>query len=748
MLAILAVVDLTVGVANDAVNFINSAIGSKAAKFKTIIVVAALGVLIGVLLSGGMMEVARKGIFNPGMFTMPELLIIFISVMFQDVLLLDLFNTFGLPTSTTVSIVFGLLGASMGVAFIKIMSAGESFAMIDQYIHSGKVLTIISAILLSIVMAFVLGSIIQYLSRMLFTFNYKNTFKKYGPYWSALALTALTFFILLKGAKGADFMQGDVKEWIYGNFDLIFLYSFVGWSIILQLLTWFTKVNILRVIVLVGTFALALAFAANDLVNFIGAPLAGFNAYEIAHAAGGDPNTVSMAAMTKKVPADLWMLLFAGAVMVTALAVNKKARSVAMTTVKLGSQNDRYERFESNAIARAVVRISIVVIDFISSITPGPLKRFIQNRFDLANYRPVADKDGDVEAFDLIRAAVITMVSATLISIATYYKLPLSTTYVTFIVAMAAALPDRAWGRESAVYRVSGVINVIGGWFFTAFSATLVAFTIAIVIYYTGLFGVFGFAALVAFALYRTRMTHKRKEEEAEAKIKKSKEKDSASQQVEDIYADISNTMFGIADTYKSSVVATFTYDLKVLKNTKRESNKLVKDANALLADILRTVKHIPDIELDNGYDYANSLSAFNSVTSKLRRLTVQNFNYFDNNHASLEDIHISELKKAQDKFQSFVTLCVKFIRNTDNISSDDLTKEAEKYINELNTYSKNQLRRVKANSSNMRRSILFMNMLSDTEDLVNYLLRVASVSNKLVAKLEKHTLMAAESEA
>ncbi len=740
MLAVLAIVDLTVGVANDAVNFINSAIGSKAAKFKTIIVVAALGVLIGVLLSGGMMEVARKGIFNPSMFNMPELLIIFISVMFQDVLLLDLFNTFGLPTSTTVSIVFGLLGSSMGVALIKIMQEGGNFAMIDQYIHSGKVLTIISAILLSIVMAFILGSIIQYLTRMLFTFNYKQTFKKYGPYWSALALTALTFFILLKGIKGAEFMQGDIKTWINSNLDLLFLYSFVGWSIILQLLSWFTKVNILRVIVLVGTFALALAFAANDLVNFIGAPLAGFNAYQIAQASGVDPNIASMAGMTAKVAAPIWILLFAGSVMVVSLAFNKKARTVAMTTIKLGSQNERYERFESNAIARAVVRIAVVVIDFIASITPKPLKTFVQNRFDLANYRPKADTDGDLEAFDLIRAAVITMVSAALISVATLYKLPLSTTYVTFIVAMAAALPDKAWGRESAVYRVSGVINVIGGWFFTAFSATLVAFTIAVTIYYTGLVGIFGFAALVAFALYRTRLTHKRKEAETESKIKKAIDKDSADQQIEDIYADISNTMFGIADTYKLSLVATFTYDLKALKAAKKDSIGLVKDANALLADILRTVKHISDIELDNGYDYANSLSAFNSVTSKLRRLTVQNFNYFDNNHARLEDVHISELKKTHDRFQSFVTLCVKFIRNTDNVGYNDIVKEAEDYIKILNEFSKNQLRRVKTNSSNMRRSILFMNLLSDTEDLVNYLVRVTSVSNKLVSKLEKRS--------
>ncbi len=738
MLAILAIVDLTVGVANDAVNFINSAIGSKAAKFRTIIIMAALGVLLGVLMSGGMMEVARKGIFDPSMFNMPELLIIFLSVMYQDVLLLDLFNTFGLPTSTTVSIVFGLLGSSMGVAMLKIIEDGGNFAMLEQYIHSGKVLSIISAILLSIVMAFILGSIIQYLSRMLFTFNYKETFKKYGPYWSAMALTALTMFILLKGVKGAEFMKGDIGAWIKDNMDLVILYSFIGWSIILQLLSWFTKVNILRVIVLVGTFALALAFAANDLVNFIGAPLAGFNAYQIAQASGGDPMTASMAAMTEKVAAPIWMLLFSGMVMVLALIFNKKARTVAMTTIKLGSQNDRYERFESNAIARAVVRIAIVVIDFISSITPAPLKKFVQKRFDLANYRPVPDEAGDLEAFDLIRAAVITMVSAALISIATIYKLPLSTTYVTFIVAMAAALPDKAWGRESAVYRVSGVINVIGGWFFTAFSATLVAFTISVIIFSTGLFGVFGFAGLVAFALYRTRLAHKNKEADAEEKIKKAMEKDSIMHQMEDIYVDISKMMFGLSDTYKQSVVATFTYDLKGLKDAKKDANKLVKDANALLADILRTVKHIPDIELDNGYDYANSLSAFNSVTSKLRRLTVQNFNYFDNNHASLEDVHIAELKKANDRFQKFVSLCVKFIRNIDNISYNDITSEAEAFIEELNQYSKNQLHRVKSNSANMRRSILFMNMVSDTEDIVSYLVRVTSVANKLVAKVEK----------
>ncbi|MFW5662434.1 MAG: hypothetical protein ACOCZW_01805 [Bacteroidota bacterium] len=435
--------------------------------------------------------------------------------------------------------------------------------------NTGSVFTIISAILLSIVIAFIAGSFVQYISRLLFTFNYSKTFKRWGSIWSGFALTFLSFFILLKGAKGASFLTEDAAIWIKSNLDILFVYLLVGWTVIIQLLMSLTKINILKLIVMVGTFALAMAFAANDLVNFIGAPLAGLSAYT--HAMATDnPLTSTMEILTQPVRANTWILLAAGIIMVVTLFLSKKARSVVHTTISLSRQEEGYERFESNALARAVVRMVMIVFDFISKITPESLRKKVSNRFDLKSYKTVIDEEGRPPAFDLLRAAVILMVSAALISMATYFKLPLSTTYVTFMVAMAAALPDKAWGRESAVYRVSGVINVVGGWFFTALSASAMAFIIALVIYYTEIFGLIGLTALSVFVFYRTTKAHKKREERMRLEDVKEKVGESGDVIVNSVFNNVVTFIKTSTDIHRESIIALNKDDLATLKKAKK----------------------------------------------------------------------------------------------------------------------------------------------------------------------------------
>ncbi len=475
----LAVSDLIVGVSNDAVNFLNSAIGSGTTPRWLVFLVAGLGILVGSTFSSGMMEVARKGIFHPDMFVFSEIMIICIAVMITDVVLLDLFNTFGLPTSTTVSIVFELLGSAVAVSLIKISRQGGSFFDLSKYINSEKALAIIAGILISVIIAFIFGTIIQYISRLIFSFQFEKQLRYYGSVFGGSAISIITYFILIKGIEGSSFAEinlssgQSVEEWIRDNSISIMLYSLIGWSVVLQVFYWFFKIDILKIIVLVGTFALAMAFAGNDMVNFIGVPMAGYKAWQVWQSAGSsDPGSFTMEALSGQVNTSWHFLFLSGIIMFLTLYISKKARAVIDTSVNLGRQSEGAERFGSSMIARVIVRNSVQINKKIQRILPVPVKDFIQRKFTTIQAEP--DEHLNIPAFDKIRASVTLVVSSALIAFGTSLKLPLSTTYVTFLVAMGASLADRAWDRESAVYRISGVLTVIAGWFLTA----LVAFSV------------------------------------------------------------------------------------------------------------------------------------------------------------------------------------------------------------------------------------------------------------------------------
>ncbi|SDC61718.1 inorganic phosphate transporter [Williamwhitmania taraxaci] len=502
ILLALALVDLVVGVSNNAVNFLNSAIGSHVAPRYVIMIVASLGIVIGSLMSSGMMEIARKGIFHPDQFYFSEIMIIFMAVMITDIILLDIFNTFGLPTSTTVSLVFELLGSAVAVASVKILSNDGTLAMLGQYINTEKALMIISGILISVVVAFVTGTVVMYFSRIVFSFNLRRSYHYFGALFGGFAITALTYFIIMKGIGGATMVPPSFIEALHQNTIKILLISFLGWAILLQLLSVFFRFNIFKAVVLLGTFALALSFAGNDLVNFIGVPMAGLKSFQIYMANPGiAPDQLNMSELAGPVNTNFYYLVIAGLVMVITLWFSKKARTVTETEVGLARQDSGIEQFGSTHLSRSIVRQTMHFASTLNRIIPTPIERFLDRRFDQNKAKKVkVGKDG-APSFDLIRASVNLTTASILISMATSLKLPLSTTYVTFMVAMGSSLADKAWGRESAVYRITGVLTVISGWFFTAFVAFTVALLVALAISFGGKFAVIAIIGITIFVI-------------------------------------------------------------------------------------------------------------------------------------------------------------------------------------------------------------------------------------------------------
>ena len=718
ILVVLAVSDLIVGVSNDAVNFLNSAIGSKAAPFWIIMIVASLGIVFGATFSSGMMEVARKSIFHPEMFSFTNIMIIFLAVMLTDIILLDTFNTFGLPTSTTVSIVFELLGAAVAVAILKIADSEAGLTSLGEYINSGKALLIIAGILLSVVVAFTIGAIIQYLVRIVFSFNYEKSYKYYGALWGGIAITAITYFILIKGAKGASFMEDSMKEWIKTNTLQIIFISFITWTIILKLLQIFTKVNILKMIILVGTFALAMAFAGNDLVNFIGVPLAGVKSYEAWHAAGNlNPDGFSMAILSEKVKTPTLYLLIAGLIMVITLWLSKKARSVTATTLNLSKQDQQgKEQFESSVFSRYIVRQTIKVSTAIKYIVPVPVQESIKKRFDVPKKERKNDKS---VSFDLVRASVNLTVASILISFATSLKLPLSTTYVTFMVTMGTSLADGAWGRDSAVYRVSGVMTVIGGWFFTAFIAFTVAFLVAMSIYYVGFAMVPVLLILAAFILIKSKSVHKNRTAKDDDALKEEDEEFEHVNILEACSINVINTITNISDIYSKAVTAVATEDRKTLKKLSQKVQKLNDKAKSLKDSLEGTIQELQDDSIETGHYYVQVLDYLREIAHAITFIIRPSYQHFDNQHTGFSEIQITELKELEQLLQDLLNEILEIIKNTRFENIDDALKHQQKLLDAIDKFRRNQIKRIKAAQSGTKNSLLYLGILSETKNMV-----------------------------
>jgi phosphate/sulfate permease len=737
ILIVLAVSDLIVGVSNDAVNFLNSAIGSKAAPFVIIIIIAAVGIVLGATFSSGMMEVARKGIFHPDQFFFGEIMVIFLAVMMTDIILLDFFNTFALPTSTTVSIVFELLGAAVAVSIIKMMAAGSSIAHMSQYINTSSALLMITAILLSVVIAFSVGLLIQYLVRVMFSFNFEKNIKYFGALWGGVAISAITFFILIKGAKGSSFLTEETVVWIKENSILILGVSFIGWTVLLQLMQIIFRLNILKFIVLIGTFALAMAFAGNDLVNFIGVPLAGLESFREFQGSGmEDPSGFAMTALAEPVRTPTLFLLIAGAIMVIALWTSKKAQSVAATTIDLSRQDEGYERFESVGLARSIVRASIGLSGIIDTIMPKAVKNFLNSRFKRDNMWHDEKEKG--LSFDLVRASVNLVVASALISLGTSLKLPLSTTYVTFMVAMGTSLADGAWGRESAVFRVSGVVTVIGGWFFTAFCAFTTAFAMAFLIHWGGIYTVVGLVLLIIFFFVKSYQVHRRRNAERKHTEEAGVIEEMTVVDGDNVQQSCTRTVYKIlsqvAILYSNSVSGIIDLKRSVMKKTVKAIKSLNQETKILKNNIYQTITKLQEDDVESGHHYVQVLDYLRETAHCLTFIAYPVLEYINNNHPTLNTDQQKELGDTANRVNEFFTEVIQIIKNDEYGDMDKAFSRQVTLLENLTKLKKKQLKRIKNRETGMKSSTIYLNTLTESKNLILYTINLLKAQRDFVA--------------
>ena len=733
-LAILAIADLVVGVSNDAVNFLNSAVGSKAVSFKTIMIVASLGIACGAIFSSGMMEVARKGIFVPGEFYFNEIMIIFMAVMITDILLLDFFNTLGMPTSTTVSIVFELLGAAVAMALIKIGADGGSFSEVTNYINTSKATEIILGILGSVVVAFSVGALVQYISRLLLSFNFEKKAVWVGALFGGVALTAMIYFILIKGIKGADianqnmnFLGGStINDFLENNVLLIVSISFVAWSLLSYVFITALKTNIYKIIIIVGTFALALAFAGNDLVNFIGVPIAAWQSYQafmdpLINVNGLAATEFTMGVLGKKVPTPTLLLFIAGMVMVLTLWFSSKAKSVLKTSIDLSSQGETKERFQPNSFSRGLVRGSMLISKYTNIILPKSFNDKIEKQFEKPVIELVKGKTHELPAFDMVRAAVNLMVAGVLISIATSYKLPLSTTYVTFMVAMGTSLADRAWGSESAVYRVAGVLNVIGGWFGTALIAFIAAGTIAYLINWNFKVMIPILLGLAVFLLAKNYISHRKKADviKAEDQLNKAESK-SIIGVIEESADNISKALKRVSKINEITIHGLINQDLDALKKAKKTVVKLESEIEDLQNDIFYFIKDLDESYLGASKFYIDVIGSIQDVAQSSSFIAKVSHKHVNNNHKVLKKKQATELLEINEKLMRlFGQIREVFDSRKFEQIVPEIIDDKQALLDSVQESIQHQVERTRTEESSPKNTTLYFSILLETKDLI-----------------------------
>ena len=720
-ITVLATIDIVVGVSNDAINFLNSAIGSKAISMRMIMTVASLGIFVGAVYSSGLMEVARKGIFIPAMFSFNEIMYIFMAVMITDILLLDFFNTLGLPTSTTVSIVFNLLGAAVIMSLIKIGATdGKSFGDLVNYINTEKALQIISGIVMSVFIAFTVGAIVQWISRLVFTFQAEKKIKNFGAIFGAIALTAITYFIFLKGLKGTPYYK-DLKGSIEGNEFYIIGASFALWLIVSYIFEAITKKTILLVVIAVGTFGLALAFSGNDLVNFIGVPMAAYHSYEAWAASGVEATLFSMGVLDKKVPAEPLLLFISGGIMVVTLLFSKKARTVAETEISLSRQSETHEKFEPNFLSRGIVKGATQLSKYFNAIIPISVQENIANRFKTPEITLTKDQSIDAPAFDLIRASVNLMVAGILIAIATTMKLPLSTTYVTFMVAMGTSFADKAWGRESAVYRVAGVLNVIGGWFGTALGAFIASGIVVFLISMNPSVVIPIFLIFTAVILYRNYLAHKNNSSGlSKEDILKTSESSSIQGVIQESAQNISNVLKRSKGIYINAINGLATENSKLLKKNKKQVVKLSKEVDELRDNIFYFIKNLDESSVGASGFYIDILGYLHDMTQSLEYISKVTYKHVDNNHKKLKFKQIKELSEISDAIMELFSNAGDSFKKQSFDKISAVREQKDNIYNILKSDIESQVKRTRTtDESSPKNTTLYFNLLLETKDFL-----------------------------
>lgn len=722
-LFVLAIFDLMVGVSNDAVNFLQSAIGAKVAKFKTILTIAAIGIFTGAAMSNGMMEVARNGVFHPSFFSFQDVMFIFLAVMASDIVLLDIFNTLGMPTSTTVSMVFELLGGTFALALMKV--AGDPSLHVADLMNTSKALTMIMAIFVSVAIAFVVGAFVQYISRTLFTFVYKNNSLKWKiGIFGGLAFTAIIYFMLIKGLGNVSFISDAAHEWINTHSWTICGICFVVTAVLSQVL-FALKVNVFKILVLTGTFALAMAFAGNDLVNFIGVPLAGYSSFQDYSAnAGGDAAGYMMDSLNGPAHTPVLFLIAAGLIMVISLATSKKAFNVVKTSVDLARQDAGDEMFGSSKMARVLVRFSTNTASALSELVPNGVKRWFAKRFDNEN---VVLPQG--AAFDEIRATVNLVVSSLLIALGTSLTLPLSTTYVTFMVAMGSSLADKAWGRESAVFRITGVISVIGGWFITAGAAFILCFLVALAMSLGGLTMASILIALSIVLLVRSNIKYKKKQAEEKGDVVFNQmitSEDNAEtlrlltqhiRQGQSQFLDFVNV------NYLNVTEGFISEDLSRLQKAESAMRKERQELKQRRRKEMLGLRRIdPGVAIEKSTWFHLGVNSCEDMLYSLRRICDPCEEHIDNSFVPLEKDRIKEFLPLRDTLLYLLKRAVVVISTENYTDSDKLRKQCEEFKSCLSSTRQGQIERMQTSKENITVSYVYLNLLQETHEIASSL--------------------------
>ena len=730
---LIAVFDLSVGVSNDAVNFLNSAIGAKAASFKVIMAVAAVGIFVGASMSNGMMDIARHGIYQPQYFYLNEIMCMLLAVMLTDVVLLDIFNTMGLPTSTTVSMVFELLGGTFALAIVKIINSNGALQMGDL-INTDKALQVIIAIFVSVAIAFFFGVVVQYIARLIFKFNYRKQLKYFGALFGGFAATTIIYFILIKGLKDSTLMTPENRQWIHDNTQLLMGCCFVITTVLMQILMWF-RVNVLKVVVLLGTFALALAFAGNDLVNFIGVPLAGFSAYTdyVANGNGAAPDQFLMGSLLESAKTPSVFLIGSGIIMVVALLTSKKAQNVIKTSVGLSRQEAGEETFGTSPIARKLVRMTTNASSVIINNIPPKARTWLNSRFDKDD---VILEHG--AAFDLVRASVNLVLASLLIALGTSLKLPLSTTYVTFMVAMGSSLADRAWGRDSAVYRITGVISVIGGWFLTAGAAFLFCFMVTLIVYFGGTIAIILLSILAAYMLIHSQISYNKKlKQEKKSSLAQQLVANKDKQEALVLLRQFSREEFSkvlawSADLYNRVTTGFLNESYRTLRKamvdieTERSYFKQVKRLGTI------GVSHLNDqVGLEKGLYYFQGNDFSYDIIHSIKRACEPCLEHTDNNFNPLE-------QSQKESFGEIAKSIVLFLEKSQQIVEENkfeelhtLYNQGNILINQLGVLKREEIRYMREQVSYIKLGMVYLTVIQESQNVVAYSINLLKMNQK-----------------
>lgn len=728
LLFLLAIVDLIVGVSNDAINFLNSAIGSKAAPMKIILGVAGIGVMVGVVFSNGMMEVARDGIFNPSLFYFDEIIFIFLAVLLTDILLLNFFNTIGIPTSTTVSVIFELFGAAVGLILIKRLSGNIDADFLD-FIHLNSVAEISIGILVSIFIAFCVGAVVQFCSRVFFTFNYHSRLKSLGVFLGGLSLTAITYFILIKGLASSDLMRVSFSQTIHEHGLIILLLSFVFWTSFSWVYIRFLKKNILKLIIVSGTFALALAFAGNDLVNFIGVSVAAFQSFVLWKqsflATGVLPSEFLMTGLTKEVQTPLLILFVAGVVMVMALWFSNKARYVLQTGIDLGRQGEGHERFKPTKLSKRIVRYALFVGQTFSHLLSDSLQQKLSKPFDKTEQNDNGNASAK-PAFDMLRAAINLVLASVLISIGTNFKLPLSTTYITFMVAMGTSFGDRAWDRDSAVYRVAGVVKVIGSWVLTALIAFLTAAIMAMMLWF-GSYGMLILLVILVFGFIIWNSIKNKKRQQRKKEQKRYNKVDILT--ISEMTSVSSEYIIDVIEANNAllrEVINNLGYhDASRFKTTLKKRVQQEQRIELMRENMISSVKTIEESALEASRFYIAVIGSLEAIVMGMSKITMRAHAHVDNNYKNLKFSQIKALKRIDEEFNTANTRLIAVFQAEDFEEIDDVVTDFQRLKGNISSEINRQILRIKQEENNPKHTALYFELLLELKDLTKSTLKM-----------------------